>query len=583
MLERLILRNFKQFADVSIELGRTVVFVGPNDSGKTSALQALALWELGVRRWCEKRGGRAVPRKRAGVTINRRDLVALPVPETNLLWRNLHVREASREEGGPRIGNIRLEIELRGIEGGRRWSCGLEFDYANSESIFCRPLGWTAAEGASEDPVPEAAQAVRVAYLPPMSGIASSEVRLDPGAVQVRLGEGRTAEVLRNLCHALLAGPDGEARFGELARRMRAIFGVEIQPPVHVAERGELAMAFRDRRGVLLDLTAAGRGLQQTLLLFAFLLSSPGAVLLLDEPDAHLEILRQKQIYGALTELADLGGSQVIAASHSEAILNEAAGRDMVVAFVGTPHRIDGRGTPLCAALRSIGFEHYFLAEMTGWILYVKSAAELAILGAFAATLEHPAAQLLERPFAHYVGADLSRALDHFEGLRLAKPDLAGLAIAGPQAGAAAAPEGLGVVHWSRPEIENYLCFPEVLEAFAAQHASKLTDGPLFEGTEIARFRAAMRAALEERVPPAALRDPGDRWWRAVRARGDLLDPVFEAFFESLELPNLMQKTDYHRLASLVPRERIDAEIGRVLDLLVETAARARPAGGEAG
>ena len=56
MLTRLVLRNFKSFDDVDIELGETVVLVGPNNSGKTSALQALALWELGLRRWQEKKG-----------------------------------------------------------------------------------------------------------------------------------------------------------------------------------------------------------------------------------------------------------------------------------------------------------------------------------------------------------------------------------------------------------------------------------------------------------------------------------------------------------------------------------------------
>jgi hypothetical protein len=34
-----------------------------------------------------------------------------------------------------------------------------------------------------------------------MSGLAANETRLDPGAISVRLGEGRTAEVLRNLCY----------------------------------------------------------------------------------------------------------------------------------------------------------------------------------------------------------------------------------------------------------------------------------------------------------------------------------------------------------------------------------------------
>ena len=115
MLDRLILRNFKRFADVTIELGQAVVFVGPNNAGKTSALQALALWELGVRRWSEKRGGKRPPKKRSGVTLNRRDLVALPVPETNLLWPDLHVRDVSLENGKQKTQNIRVGIEVHGV------------------------------------------------------------------------------------------------------------------------------------------------------------------------------------------------------------------------------------------------------------------------------------------------------------------------------------------------------------------------------------------------------------------------------------------------------------------------------------
>ena len=48
MLTRLRVRNFKTLESLEIELGQTVVFVGPNNSGKTSALQALALWRSGI-------------------------------------------------------------------------------------------------------------------------------------------------------------------------------------------------------------------------------------------------------------------------------------------------------------------------------------------------------------------------------------------------------------------------------------------------------------------------------------------------------------------------------------------------------
>ena len=50
MLTKLTIRKFKRFEDVEIELGNPVVFIGPNNSGKTSAIQALALWDIGLRR-----------------------------------------------------------------------------------------------------------------------------------------------------------------------------------------------------------------------------------------------------------------------------------------------------------------------------------------------------------------------------------------------------------------------------------------------------------------------------------------------------------------------------------------------------
>ena len=57
MLTKLHVRNFKRCAAIEFDLERSVVLIGPNNSGKTTALQALALWELGLRRWTEKQGG----------------------------------------------------------------------------------------------------------------------------------------------------------------------------------------------------------------------------------------------------------------------------------------------------------------------------------------------------------------------------------------------------------------------------------------------------------------------------------------------------------------------------------------------
>ncbi|MCS7314243.1 MAG: AAA family ATPase [Bryobacteraceae bacterium] len=564
MLTRILIRNFKRFAEVEIPLGNPVVFVGPNNSGKSTALQALTLWHVGVQRWLEKRG-EEVPEKRPGVTINRRDLVAVPVPSANLLWRDLHVREMQRAAGKLKTQNIRIEIEVEGVTGLSPWKCGLEFDYANEESIYCRPL--RSAEGRM--PVPREAGEVKVAYLPPMSGLASQEVRLDVGAVNVRIGEGRTAEVLRNLCYRLVSEPAFAGRWEQLARHIGTLFLVELREPKYIPERGEITMAYREQgRRYDLDISAAGRGLHQVLLVLAYLYANPGAVLLLDEPDAHLEILRQRQIYRVLVEVAAQQNSQVIAASHSEVLLNEAADRHLVVAFVGRPHPLANRGSQVYKALRSYGFEHYYQAETQGWVLYLEGSTDLAVLRAFARLLHHPAEQHLERPFVHYVQNQPQRARDHFFALREAKPDLVAVALFDRLETRPRSEDDLTMLVWERREIENYLVSPEALLAWAGESQPALF-------AEAAR--KVMQECLDDLIPRVALSDRSHRWWSEQRA-SEFLDELFREYFKRQGLPNLMDKNDYHELVRYLDPAAVSEEVIEKLDAIQQVAQRALPA-----
>lgn len=576
MLTRLEVKNFKKLGDVQIELGQSVVLIGPNNSGKTTALQALALWKIGVSRWNEKRAGKASPEKRPGVTINRRDLISIPIPDANLLWRDLHVRNVTREKdtSKTKTQNIRIDMTVEGVSEGRSWSCGLEFDYANEESFYCRPLRLSEDPKPSGMPVPSEAGSVNIAFLPPMSGLAATEPKLEKGRIDVLLGEGQTAQVLRNLCFQIYEREGCHATWKELVSRIQDLFGVTIRPPRYVKERGEITMSYRDLGGIDLDLSASGRGLQQTLLLLAHLYANPGTVLLLDEPDAHLEVLRQRQTYQLITEVAKAQGSQIVAASHSEVVLNEAADRDVVVAFVGRPHRIDDRGSQILKSLKDIGFDHYYLAEQNGWVLYLEGSTDLAILQAFAEVLGHQdAIEALKRPFVHYVGNQPQEAQRHFHGIREAKTDLVGIALFDRLDREPLPQQGPEIHQWRRREIENYFCIETVLLAYAEQGEA----GDLFLQAEAAERVQAMRKAIATVTDGLKALDKPNPWGPDIKATDEFLDPLFKRYFETLRIENMLRKSDYHVLARLMQPDELDSEVSEKLDAIVSIARQAHP------
>ena len=586
MLTRLLVRNFKRFDELDIRLDSPVLFIGPNNSGKTTALQALALWDLGMRRWREKGAERNAP-KRPGVAINRRDLVTVPAPDAKHFWRDLRVRNVRRVEGKQRTSNIRVEVVVEGVTRGASWRCGLEFDYANAESFYCRPLRLD-AKGDRRMEIPDEASGVRVAYLPPMSGLAMNELRLEPGGVNVRLGEGRTAEVLRNLCFQIeekersnrLYGDGTHRPWTQLVEDVDRLFRVRLDPPRHIPDRGEIAMSYRQGR-IRLDLTASGRGMLQTTLVLAHLALNQGAVLVLDEPDAHLEIVRQRQTYALLCERARSSNAQLILASHSEVLLHEAAQQDMLIAFVGAPHEVAGQPSQVHKALRDIGYADFEQARSAGFVLYVEGTTDARMLRALAERSGHQKArEVLESAFVKPVGNQPTKALDHYWGLREAQPKLKAAALF-DRLDRSLPDQRLPMRMWRRREIENYVCSRNTLLAFAEATAetTETTANSLFGEDPRTRRREAMETALR-RIEAAFTELRKDPWSSDMPASADVLPTVLELFAEILSSPNpLSRKRDYAELAAHIPDEDLDPEVGEVLDFIVGSARGATPNG----
>ena len=121
-----------------------------------------------------------------------------------------------------------------------------------------------------------------------------------------------------------------ETAWDALQAAISELFGYRLLRPdtdgAHI-----LADYVHEGREVRLDIASAGRGFQQALLLLALLNTRPGAVVLLDQPDAHLHPTLQDAIYRELRSAATRQASQLIAATHSKVLINAANPSERIV------------------------------------------------------------------------------------------------------------------------------------------------------------------------------------------------------------------------------------------------------------
>lgn len=562
MITRVQTRYFKRFREESFTLTDHILLAGPNNSGKTTLLQAVATWYLALQKWRERRGPESgsKAKQRTGVPLTRQEFTALPLRELGHLWTDTLTGLRTEElQKGQKLGQPRvLVIELDGIAATGEWRLAFEFRYQNTELVYVKP--------SSEhiDQLPRAAEDVSVVHIPPFSGIGTEETRYDKPYQDLLIGQGKAGDILRNLLLEVYH-QESKEDWETLRAQVERVFGYRLLPPQYAGAPFIICEYLRGvprdkgKNGLAqLDIASAGSGFHQVLLLLGFFFARPSTVLLLDEPDAHLHVILQKQVYDLLRSIASHRRCQLIIATHSE-VLIDGTSPGLVLSFYKKPHLLltDTDRDQVREALKRLTGMDLLLAEQSSGILYVEGETDFNLLKAWARVLDHPMRSWFERsPFWHSnQGRNPREAKGHFFALRAVRPDLDGLLLLDgdnrslPDREVAA--EGLTVARWKRYEAESYLMHPEALLRFVEESTLPL-------------YRDVARRFLQDQLPPAVYRDPlGEHSaWESVPASKTLLPQMLDAVGIQLG------KEEYYLIAERMAPDEIPGEVREKLDLL---------------
>jgi ABC-type Mn2+/Zn2+ transport system ATPase subunit len=564
MITKITIKNFKKLQNITFPLSQSVVIIGPNNSGKSTLFQALCLWEIGVTNYLAAYQKRDLDRK-GYVTINRKDLLNSPISDARFLWRNKQVT-SKNDSGG--IEHIKLSVVIEGNTEGKSWICETEFTFSNAESMTCR-----ITQGLSEiNALFNGDQGVSFGFLQPMSGLATTEDKLTTGSIDRKLGEGRTAEVLRNICYDILypetvrMRAEGDKRWEKLTIAVKIMFGTQLHKPEYIKVTGLILLEYTEN-GIRYDISSGGRGFLQTLLLLAYMYAHPQKILLLDEPDAHLEVIRQREAFQLLNRIADELGIQIIIASHSEVVLQEAADTSKVIALIenkATEINSPQLAKSIRKALTEIGWESFYLARLKGHVIYLEGATDFHMLLQFASKLKHPVLELLRFANVQYTSDNVpTTAINNFSTLKDMFPSLKGTALFDYLPNLQSNPK-LNVYCWQKREIENYFARPNLLIKWAKLQTVK------HKTFNVSILEQAMQKAITDLTAPIYLNDLKNTWWDTEKMTDNWLDKIFPEFYKNIHLPQSFYKRDYYQLIMIMQPSEIDSEINEKLDLLLK-------------
>ncbi len=156
---------------------------------------------------------------------------------------------------------------------------------------------------------------LRPEFIPPVSEI-PPEPTIDWNTVESSVANGKYAQTFRNRFHWAAEGAEPGVLDRVIDRIKRSLPRVRLNPPRRTRGQGTYVDVSFNELGFDYDIGLGGAGLRTLVVLAAAIELSQATVLLIDEPDAHLNPGAQRDVALFLAEQA-IGDRQIIVTTHA--------------------------------------------------------------------------------------------------------------------------------------------------------------------------------------------------------------------------------------------------------------------------
>lgn len=308
-ISQALIRRFKKLEHCDVQLAPITAVIGGNNSGKTSLLQALhfAISLLHRVRHAEPSGYTTDEKT---YTLQKGDLPYSPQAEAATAAYSGELGEKAAKAISVTLvsrDGKELRTELRRGRGEN-----LKFS-AHGVNYIAAPIG-------DDDDVDDDLGLSSI-YVPGLSGVPQSEEFRALGSIKRIIGRGDSNLALRSVLWHLNQEGTRWATFIEDLRSVFTDIDIRVKFNPEADERVRIYYDTSTEHDLPLD--SAGIGLVKTIQILSYAHLFQPALLLLDEPDAHLSPDRQRRLCKVLAALASRDARQIVLTTHSRHMLDE--------------------------------------------------------------------------------------------------------------------------------------------------------------------------------------------------------------------------------------------------------------------
>lgn len=308
IIKKLTIKNFKRFDSLEVNLTSFDCLVGANNSGKSTLLQSLALFDFVLHNCLSRKPNNGENGQKNQLELKNRSIppeefVVIPVANAIDLWTDKIAQRAGK--------HIIVEVSAEFMNG-KEVKATVDLNF-NRYSISLQT-----------DPDSEWLEKLakfKISYLPVFSTFLTQEEKRTQAIIEDALSRGRVNSVIRNLLYDLKQ--KGEIKYLEevLVNAVPSFKKLNIEFDEVTDKYIDVSFKEEGKRKAF-DLFMAGSGFQQFVYLFGFIRLRNPDLVLLDEPDVHLHGTMQAALIDELKKLINREGKQVIFATHSRDIIS---------------------------------------------------------------------------------------------------------------------------------------------------------------------------------------------------------------------------------------------------------------------